>query len=154
MAGQNKKLYIQFYIDDNRFALPANDVIAVAPLVSLHQVPQAPEYVAGILNYHGMSVPVVDMTALLAEQKTKQRLSTRIVLIKIEAQEQQQRVIGLLAEKVTEVMRIDEGKFRDSGVKNSNAKYLGDVLTDERGILQRLKVSELLPEAAQDMLFG
>lgn len=154
MAGKDKKLYIQFYVNDNRFALPANDVIAVAPLVTLHQIPRAPDYVAGILNYHGLSVPVVDMTALMAEQKTRQRLSTRIVLIKLGMQDLPQRIIGLLAEKVTEVMRIDEEKFKDSGVKNTNAKYLGDVLTDERGILQRLNVSEILPRKVQDVLFG
>ncbi|MGD8567091.1 MAG: chemotaxis protein CheW [Gammaproteobacteria bacterium] len=154
MAAQNTKLYIQFFIDDDRFALPANDVIAVAPVVSLHKVPQAPDYVAGILNYRNQSVPVIDMTALLAGHSTRNRLSTRIVLIRIVAHDGQQRVIGLLAERVTEVMRIDETKFTDPGIRNSKTKYLGDVMTDQQGILQRLKVTEILPKAAQEMLFN
>ncbi|WP_455365173.1 chemotaxis protein CheW [Kaarinaea lacus] len=52
MKKQELKLYMQFYVDDNRYVLPAHDIIAVVPLVSLHEVPQGPEYVVGILNYH------------------------------------------------------------------------------------------------------
>ena len=62
-------------------------------------------------------------------------------------------MIGLLAEKLTEVTRVDESEFKASGVQNDNARYLGDVLTDDKGILQRLKVSEMLPKAAQKILF-
>ncbi|MGD8558534.1 MAG: chemotaxis protein CheW [Gammaproteobacteria bacterium] len=153
-AERKSKLYIQFYIDDNRFALPAGDVIAVSPVVSLHDVPHAPEYVAGIFNYRGTPVPVIDMTALMAKHKTHNRLSTRIVLIQITTTKNQQRTIGLLAEKVTEVMRIDESQFHDPGLKNKKTKYLGDVMTDSRGILQRLKITEILPKSAQDMLFN
>ncbi len=60
----------------------------------------------------------------------------------------------MLAEKVTEVMRIDESEFHDPGLKNKKTRYLGDVMTDSRGILQRLKVNEILPQSAQEMLFS
>ena len=151
--NQELHLYIQFVVDNNRFALSAKDVSGIVPLVSLHEVPKAPEYVAGILNYHGESVPVIDLTSLMTGDKTNQRLSTRIVLLKLTLAGGEQRSIGVMAEKVTEVTRINEAEFKKSGVKNTEAKYLGDVFTDSQGILQRLTVSELLPKAAQQMLF-
>ena len=151
--NQELHLYIQFVVDNNRFALSAKDVMGIVPLVSLHEVPKAPEYVAGILNYHGESVPVVDLTSLMTGNRTNQRLSTRIVLLKLTMDSGEQRSIGVMAEKVTEVTRIKESEFKKSGVKNTKAKYLGDVFTDSQGILQRLTVSELLPKAAQQMLF-
>ena len=76
------------------------------------------------------------------------------MLRKIALADKMQRTIGILAERVTEVMRLDESLFRKSGVNNEDAAYLGDVLTDNRGILQRLTVSEVLPKATQQMLFG
>jgi len=151
--NQDKKLYLQLFVDNNRYALSAKDVIAIVPVVSLHEVPKSPDYIVGILNYHGDSVPVVDVRALLAGNKSKNRLSTRIVVIKFYADNKGQRLIGLLAEKLTEVARVDESEFKASGVQNNDASYLGDVLTDDLGILQRLTVSELLPTTAQKMLF-
>jgi len=145
---------MQFYVDSNRFVLPAKDVIAIVPMVSLHEVPKAPEYVVGILNYHGESVPVIDVRALMTGDITDQRLSTRIAIIKFSLAKHDQRLIGLLSEKLTEVMRIDESQFQPSGVTNASTRYLGDVITDNKGILQRLKVSELIPETAQELLFG
>jgi chemotaxis-related protein WspB len=128
--------------------------MAIVPVVSLHDVPQTPVYVVGILNYHGESVPVIDIRALMTGKRSDNRLSTRIAIIRFDGTNAGQRLIGVLAEKLTEVMRIDESQFKPSGVTNDNARYLGDVVTDNRGILQRLKVSELLPKTAQKMLFG
>ena len=153
LKKQNAKLYLQLYVGNSRFALSAKDVIAIVPVVSLHKVPKSPDYIVGILNYHGDSVPVIDVRVLLDGKKSNNRLSTRIVIIKFDADTNDRRMIGLLAEKLTEVTRVDESEFKASGVQNDNATYLGDVLTDEKGILQRLIVSEMLPKAAQKMLF-
>ena len=154
MKKQKLKLYMRFYVDDNRFVFPAQDIIAIVPLVSLHEVPQAPEFVAGILSYHGESVPVIDIRTLMTGVRSDNRLSTRIAIVRFAVSKGKQRLIGLLAERLTEVMRIDESLFKSSGVTNEKARYLGDVVTDNRGILQRLIVAELIPKAAQKMLFS
>lgn len=148
------KLYMQFYVTGSRFVLPAQDVIAIVPVVLLHEVPKAPDYVVGILNYHGESVPVLDVRTLMTGARTDNRLSSRIAIIRYAMTKRKQRLIGLLAEKLTEVMRLDESQFKASGVTSENARYLGDVVTDSRGILQRLKISELIPPGAQKLLFG
>lgn len=150
----DRKLYIQFIVTGNRFVLPASDVVGIVPLADLHDIPQAPEYVAGILNYHGISVPVIDLTKLMTGVATEYILSARIVLLKIDIAGKKSSTVGLLAEKVTEVMRLREKEFKESGVKNSSTKYLGDVITDNFGILQRLNINELLPRTAKKMLFG
>lgn len=148
-----RKLYIQFVVDDSRFVLSAADVVGIVPIASLHDVPHAPDYVAGILNYHGESVPVIDLTKLMAGVDTEYRLSARIVLLKVNLPGRKSSTVGLLAEKVTEVMRLLESEFKKSGIDNNDAKYLGEVITDNYGILQRLNINELLPKTAKKMLF-
>ena len=112
MEKQKLKLYMRFYVDDNRFVFPAQDIIAIVPLVALHEVPQAPEYVAGILSYHGESVPVIDIRALMIGVRSDNRLSTRIAIVRFAVSKGKQGLIGLLAERLTEVMRIDESLFK------------------------------------------
>lgn len=146
-------LYLQFYVKNNRYAIAAKDVVAVVPLVSLHSIPKVPEFIAGLMNYHGDSVPVVDMTMLIEGRKTNQHLSTRIVLVVIETKRGERKLVGLMAEKLTEVMRINEQEFQNFRVNNKDAEYLGDVLTDHNGLLQRLSVSDILPAETQELLY-
>lgn len=146
-------LYIQFSVNKNRYAISAEHVVAVVPLVALHTLPKVPDYVSGLMNYHGESIPVVDVTCLMEGRTTKKNLSTRIVLVSIHGKENQKRIIGLMAERLTEFMRIDESRFRSSGVKHQDTNFLGDVVTDSHGLLQRLSIDQILPVETQELLF-
>ena len=146
-------LYLQFIVDKNRYAVSARDVVEVVPLVSLHTIPKVPQYIAGLMNYHGDSVPVVDVTMLMQGRKTSWNLSTRIVLVNIKTANNKIKVLGLMAEKLTEFMRIDDSAFQASGVKHQDAVYLGDVLTDRNGLLQRLSIEKIIPMETQELLF-
>ena len=77
------------------------------------------------------------------------RLSTRIVLVHYGADG---RLLGLIAERATELVRRDESEFVPSGVVNDDASYLGPVAADGRGLVQRLDLTRLLPDAVRDIL--
>jgi chemotaxis-related protein WspB len=57
-------LFLLFQLGKERYALQASRVVEVVPLLELKQLPQAPKGVAGIINYRGRPVPVVDLCAL------------------------------------------------------------------------------------------
>jgi chemotaxis-related protein WspB len=75
-------LFILFQIRRDRYALPASDIIEVLPLINLKGLPNAPAGVAGILNYRGTPVPVIDVNEMILGEPAAQRLSTRIILVK------------------------------------------------------------------------
>src|SRR5438105_11295634 len=78
-------LLLTFKIGSDRYALPASQMIEVVPLVSLKKIPQAPPGVAGIFNYHGQPVPVIDLSELTIGIPAQARVSTRIILINYSA---------------------------------------------------------------------
>ena len=59
----------------------------------------------------------------------------------------------LLFEGVTETVRIEESQFEAPPVHLTDAAYLGDVVTDEKGLMQRVSLQKVLPEQAYDILF-
>ena len=145
-------LLLIFQVGAHRFALDTRQVIEVLPLVQFRPLPQAPAGVAGVLSYHGAPVPLLDLAALALGEPSRARMSTRIILVNYE-DGAETHPLGLLAEKTTETIRRAEADFIPAGVAVEAAPYLGPVTNDERGMIQRVEINELLPESVRALLF-
>lgn len=146
-------LFLLFELGRDRYALDARQVAEVLPLVDITAVPQAPPAVAGVFNYRGAPVPVIDVSQLTLGRPSARRLSTRIVLVHYPDATGRSRLLGLIAERATQAVHRDESDFVASGVTTDGAPYLGPVATDARGLVQRLDASTLLPPSVRDVLF-
>lgn len=146
-------LFLLFELGADRYVLDVRHVAEVLPLVGIKQVPLATPAVAGIFNYRGAPVPVIDVSQLTLGRPALPRLSTRIVLVHYPVADGQTRLLGLIAEKATETLRLEEKDFVASGVTNDGAPYLGPVATDARGLVQWIDARTLLPASLRDLLF-
>jgi chemotaxis-related protein WspB len=146
-------LLLLFQLGDDRYVLDSGLVAEVLPLVALTQIPQAPAGVAGLFNYRGTPVPAIDLTRLTMGRRAQARLNTRIVLVHYPDRHGDPRLLGLIAERVTETVRRDVADFVASGVSSQGTPYLGPVATDVRGLLQWIDVATLLPAPVRDVLF-
>lgn len=142
-----------FSLGDERFALDTVAVREVIPMVSMKKIPIAPDWVAGVMRYHGEVVPVIDLCLLNIQQPAARQLSTRIILINFIDHQGRERLLGLLAEKVTEILRQSPDEFSQTGIKTADAPWLGGVSDDRKGMVQLIAVEKLLPAKVQDILF-
>lgn len=147
-------LMLLFYVADERYALECKRVVEVVPMVALKKLSSAPEYIAGLFNYRGRIVPVIDLRNLIQGDRCTRNLSTRIILVNYLDREQTQHVLGLMAERVTETLDKKESEFVDSGINVSAARYLGKLIRDEQGMIQCLQVEYLLPESQRASLLS
>ena len=146
-------LFLLFQLGQDRYALDTSRVAEVLPLVAITQIPQAPSGVAGLFNYRGVPVPVIDLSQLTMGRPAQSRLNTRIVLVHYPDGGGGTHLLGLIAERVTETVRRDKADFVASGVTNDRAPYLGPVATDAHGLMQWIDVESLLPASVRDLLF-
>lgn len=146
-------LLLLFRLGDDRYAVDARQVVEVLPLVAVKQIPQAPAAVVGVFNYHGDSVPLIDLSQLALGRRSRPRLSTRIILVRHPDRCGRPQLLGLLAEQVTETMRCSASDFGESGVSVPAAPYLGPVTADGKGLVQWIEVDQLLPDDIRDLLF-
>lgn len=142
-----------FSLGDERFALDTQLVREVAPLVQLKKIPNAPAWVAGIMRYHGQLVPVIDLCALNMGQPAERKMSTRIIIADYTATEGSNRLLGLLAEKVTEILQRQPEEFSDSGIQTPDSPWLGGIASDSQGMVQLMTMEGLLPAKVQALLF-
>jgi len=146
-------LFLVFRLDNDRYALPAQEVVEVLPLVQLKQWPKAAEGIAGVCTYRGRPVPVLDLSELCLGRPAPRRLSTRLLVVRYPDAREPTRLLGLIAEDATDTVRIDPGDFVDAGVRTDGAPFLGPVVAEFGGLLQRVDVAVLLPPALRDTLF-
>jgi chemotaxis-related protein WspB len=136
-------VYLIFELDGGRFALSAGQVIEVLPFLAIRPLPQAPHGIAGLFDFRGTPVPVVDLSLTTLGRRARQHFSTRIIVVRT-GDDDQGRLLGLIAEKATSTIRRERADFIDSGVINATAPYLGPVASDERGLIQLIDPARLL----------
>jgi chemotaxis-related protein WspB len=139
-------LVIVLRVAARRFGIDARDALAVVPFVPLVPVPDAPPWLAGLLRHRDRLVPVVDLATLARGVAAAHRLSTRIVIVGGDDREP----LGLLAEGVTETVRVDADRLREAPV--DGAAWVGPIALDRDDALQLVRWPDLLPAAVRAAL--
>ncbi|MBS7558046.1 MULTISPECIES: chemotaxis protein CheW [Pseudomonas] len=153
-AGARSALFLVFRIGQERYALQAVDVVEVLPRLQLKPIAQAPSWVAGVFAYRGVVVPVIDLCELTFGRAAQLRTSTRLVLVHYRGDGfQPPRVLGLLLEQANDTLRCDPQEFQPYGLDNRQAPYLGPVREDAQGLLQWVRVDDLLSAQVRELLF-
>jgi len=134
-------LVVTFRVAGAAYALRCDDVVAVIPEVQLRPLAQSAPWLRGVFAYRGALTPVVDVSRLLADYPCPARLSSRIALVRCHG-ERQERIVGLLAEHMTEARRL-QGELI-SAAPMSALPYFGQVLLEAGEPLQFLNAGAIL----------
>ncbi|MES2164861.1 MAG: chemotaxis protein CheW [Pseudomonadota bacterium] len=140
-----------FHIGADRYGLRLRDVVRVLPLLELKHLPLAPDAVAGLMDFHGQSVPVIDLCRASGMASGADHFDTRIIVVDYHAPEGTDHLLGLRAERVLGVQEVAEAQLANSGVLA--APFLGQVASDAAGMLQLVELEQLLPASLRAMLF-
>lgn len=147
-------LLLLFYVGNELYALDSSQVVEIIPRVLLRKVNHLPTYVAGVFNYRGTIVPVIDLCHLIQQQPSRSHLSTRIIMVNYQAKDGMPRCLGLMAERVTETLRKSDGELTNAGTRLDEAPpYLGEMIMDEKGMIQRIRLEYLLSDTQHHSLF-
>jgi chemotaxis-related protein WspB len=142
-------LFIVFQLGQDRYALDARELVEILPLIQVKRLPQAPAGVAGLLDYHGVTLPVIDLSELALGHAAVERISTRILIVELTNGCR----LALVAERANELLHREPGDFAESGVAVDAAPYLGPVTRDAHGLVQWITPEKLLSPAVRDALF-
>ena len=149
-------LLLTFTAAGEPYALDAAGIVELVPHVGLRAIPHAPTHLAGLLFYRGGVVPVIDLGLLLGSSPCADRLSTRIILVKSPAGGQNRgdgsagayrepRLLGLIAERVIDLVEIEPDRIAPAPVQLARAPYLGAIARTDRGFVPLIEVAGLSP---------
>jgi len=116
---------VTFMIGSEEFAVDILYVQEINRMIPITKVPNAPEYVEGVINLRGRVIPVIDLRTRLGMNKKQFDQNTRIIVIEV-----QNNTLGFIADAVKEVLRISSAITEQppalvSGIDSEHIKSVG-----------------------------
>ncbi|MEX6506063.1 chemotaxis protein CheW [Jiella sp. M17.18] len=93
-------------LQDEIFALDATSVREILDPVPITRVPNAPDFVGGLINVRGTIVPLADLRVVFGMDRPPADHDTRIVVVEFDL-DGEPMVAGILADRVDEVTDIE-----------------------------------------------
>lgn len=100
--GTNRDLHIVgFQVGRETYGVPITSLHEIVRVPEITAVPDAPEFVEGVINLRGKIVSVIDLRKRLGEKKITATRKNRILVV-----EHSGRLSGLIVDSASEVLKI------------------------------------------------
>src|SRR6266852_607273 len=98
----NRELHIVgFQVGRETYGVPITSLHEIVRVPEITAVPDAPDYMEGVINLRGKIVSVIDLRKRLGEKKVTTGRRNRILVV-----EHRGRLAGLIVDSATEVLKI------------------------------------------------
>lgn len=129
--------YLSFVVGEEQFAVNVTKVLEVLQKQSITKVPNAPDFIKGIINFRGEVVPVFEMRVKFNLSERDEAKGYVIIILDLQAGEETVR-IGAIADKVKDVISLNDSDIKPVPAMNKdfNTDFLqGIVKLNEKFIL-------------------
>jgi purine-binding chemotaxis protein CheW len=140
---------VSFKLRDEEFGVDILQVQEIIRMQEITNVPNAPQFVEGVINLRGRVIPVVDLRKRFSLEAKEHSKATRIVVVKIG-----QITVGLIVDEVSEVLRIPEDTVEPpppivAGIESDYIKGVGKL---EDRLLILLDLNKILSQEEEASL--
>jgi purine-binding chemotaxis protein CheW len=133
---------ITVVIGEQRFAIDIQLVREIRGWTNSTPLPNAPDYVLGVINLRGAVLPVLNLAARLGLPASEARSSSVVIVVDLVG-----RTVGLLVDAVSDIINVGEGEIQPApviGAASSKGLARG-MITTEEGIITLIDMSGILP---------
>lgn len=113
--------FLTFTLGSEYFGLELEQTREIIEYSGITEVPLMPNFLAGVINLRGEVVPVIDLAVRLGRSPIQIHKRTCIIVIELHAQEQDY-VLGLLADAVNEVIDINHSDIEEPPAFGANIR--------------------------------
>ena len=148
---QNSNSYLCFVVGNEKFALHVAEVTSILEMQQITEVPNAPDYMKGIINLRGTVLPVLDLRTLLGMNANKNTANTCILVLDL-IHNGKNTPIGMLVDSVTEVFELQPQDILPPPSLSNNTSISG-VAQRPDGFVMLLEATNLF-EAYHNVVTG
>ncbi|PJB00948.1 MAG: chemotaxis protein CheW [Ignavibacteria bacterium CG_4_9_14_3_um_filter_36_18] len=132
---------VSFFIEDEEFAVDILYVQEINRMLQVTKVPNAPDYVNGVINLRGRVIPVINLRLRLGMPRKEPDKNTRIIVMEVN-----EKTVGFIVDSVNEVLRIpqDVTEAPPSLAMGINSDYIKSVGKLEDRLLILIDLEKIL----------
>ena len=144
---QPEKIYTIFSIADDVYAINAANVLEILKFVELSRPERLPSHIAGLFEYDGKIINVVDIKSVLNIEPTPYDLNSMIVIIKTGED-----IFAIMVNKVLDVKRIDRENIQPVPYRTQNGfiEYIYDYNDIQCNVLNLSSVNNWIKNHPDD----
>jgi purine-binding chemotaxis protein CheW len=139
---------VSFNIGDEEFGVDILQVQEINRMLEVTKVPNAPEYVDGVINLRGKVIPIIDLRRRFGMARKEHDKHTRIVVVELNG-----KVVGFVVDAVREVLRIPRSVTEPPPAiaGSTNEEYITGVGKLEDRLLILLDIGKIVYDSQVSM---
>ncbi len=136
-----------FYLGDALCGIDIKSIQEINKLIEMTRVPQAPDYVLGVLNLRGEIVTIIDLGRKLGLSPARITPESRNIIINYNNEN-----VGLLVDRIGDVVEVDTKKIEPApaNLEEIQGTFFEGVLKDEKVLVGILNLDEALKDNDQN----
>lgn len=107
----NKIEIVVFRVGEEEFALKISNIKEIIRIPEIINIPNRPNHITGLCNLRNVLMPVIDSRKLFGMPEKEFEENSRIIVADIHGKK-----VGLLSDKVSEVINVDEANMKEPPV--------------------------------------
>jgi len=133
------------------YGVPITSVQEIIPMTKPTKVPQAPDFVEGIINLRGKIIPIIDLKKRFGIGFSQINSETRSIVVEVNNQ-----TVGVIVDEVNEVLRLAEDNIEPPPevIGGITAEYLTGVGKLGERLLILLDVEKIFNEGEKEELLS
>jgi purine-binding chemotaxis protein CheW len=144
-ASDDEQQYLTFIMAGEEYGV---DILAVQEIRGWEPttvIPNAPEYIKGVINLRGTIVPIMDLRSRFSLERVEYSPVTVVIILKVET-ERGERVMGIVVDAVSDVHSISDSDTRNSPdlIEDLNTEFIRSLVSVDDSMIILLDVQRLL----------
>lgn len=139
----NLNSYLAFMLGEEEFAVNSGRVLSILELTKITEVPQAPEFMKGIINLRGKVLPIIDIRMKFGMSPTVFTPSTCIVVLELDMDNSAIQ-LGILVDSVQSVLELEKEKIMDAPAIGNRykAEFIEGIIQQGEGFIMLLDIDK------------
>lgn len=133
----NTDQYLTFILGDEEYGVNVLKVQEIKGWESVTSIPNAPEYVLGVVNLRGIVVPIIDLRVRFGLDNADFDATTVVVIVKA-VEVDKERTVGMVVDAISDVYNVsskDINDVPDLGSAVTTSFITGLTTVDEKMII-------------------
>ncbi len=138
-----------FHVGAQEYALDIMQIKEIINPIEITVVPKAPSFIEGIIELRGAVLPVVDLRKQFALEPTPLSRESKYIIVTLEGH-----IVGLVVDRVHEVMRIDETEVLEAPAMATgvDARFVAGVFKRDQRMILTLDIAQILSSSEKSVL--
>ena len=136
--------YLSFTLGNEQYGVDILKVQEIRGYDQVTRVPDAPDYIKGVINLRGTIVPVIDLRLKLRLDEARYDAFTVMIVLNVE-----QRVVGIVVDSVSDVIALNTDQIRPTPEFGAavDTRFINGIGTQDDRMLILLDIETLLDTA-------